>query len=770
VKQNRPLAALLASICALALSGHPLQAAGGLSLAARQSREMPAPRSFPGILADIRAFGPRIENGASERRAFDYIETVCEEYGLGVSRLSFDEAPGGYSNSRIVEATIKGDRGDELALVVPVDSWIDAAPGEGGAAGVALALAEAEFFGAESAAGRRPPVTLRFVFLGAERRGARAAGEEASLGSSTWIARAAGLESLAVIYLSLDALPAALGVENAGRGLLSPFWHYDRTRLALETAGFDLRLEANRMQIFRLGLGDSYGPAAPYLAAGIPALAIRGLGSAPASDEAKIGGEFTKFMQSLLRRNEAGFNESWDRHYLIFQLGAFSAALRETAYVAFLVFFSAFAVGAALVLSVTRRARLKAAVHHVPVMAAQLLALFAALCAIVLLERGMSALDSLVVGSSSFWRLSPRLFAAARVGASFFLFLSILSILVERRVLTPNPYFYEFAALVCLACDIYVFSAIRLTLSFYFVWAFFVVAISLAARRPFATLIAFCLMYAPIGLLAVELILRPEYAVYLRLMAPSVTDGLVIAATSLPFFTFIASPLLFYSRHGPAARRHAILVFALVAASIEGGALAYAALGPARSAPGASGPSAFTLSESIDQNQGRFSAIMSASRRIGKGVLVRGDERLPYRSAQDRVLLGGPDGERVVSVGQSRSAFLDRVNDAVAISWTRAPYSVELRLSSRRELQIYDCDLPYKVSLDGKSAIVYAGVNPGPALRFSLTVPRNFDATLEVKSGYLHPLVPYRFAGGGSPAEGDFSVLYTTRLAGSAGG
>ncbi|MDA8424914.1 MAG: hypothetical protein M0Z80_02155 [Treponema sp.] len=770
MKQKRPRAALIVSICALALSGHPLQAAGDLSAGAHRPAAMPVPRDFPGILADIRAFGERVENSAPERRAFDYIEAACKEYGLEVSRLSFDEAPGGYSTSRILEARVGGSRGDELALVVPVDSWIDAAPGEGGAVGVALALAEAEVFGSEAAAGRRPPVTLRFVFLGAERRGPRRTGEEASLGSSTWIARAEGLESLAVIYLSMEGLSSSIGIENAGKGVLSPFWHYDRTRLALEAAGFDLRLEANRMQIFRLGLGDRYGPAAPYLAAGIPALAIRGWGSAPDSDQAKIGGEFTKFMRNLLRRNEAGFNESWDRHYLIIQLGTFSAVVRETSYVAFLVLFSAFAVGAALVLSVTRRARLKAAVHRVPIMGAQLLALFAVLCAILLLERGMSALDGLVIGSSSFWRLSPRLFAGARVVASFFLFLSILSILVERRVLTPNPYFYEFAALVCLACDIYIFSAIRLTLSFYFVWAFFIVALSLAARRPFATLIAFCLMYAPIGLLAVELILRPEYAVYLRLMAPSITDGLVIAATSLPFFTFVASPLLFYSRHGPAARRRAIFVFALIALSIEGGALAYATLGPARSSPGAPGPSAFTLSETIDQDRGRFSAVMSAARRIGKGLLLRGGERLPYRSAEDRVVLGGPDGERIVSVAQSTSAFLDRVDDAVAISWTRAPYSVELRLSGERELQIYDCDLPYQVSLDGKSAVIFAGVNPGKHLRFSLTVPLNFDATLEVHSGYLHPLVPYRFAGGGAPAEGDFSVLYTTRLGGSAGG
>ena len=485
---------------------------------------------------------------------------------------------------------------------------------------------------------------------------------------------------------------------------------------------------------------------------------------------AKVGREFTVFLQNLLVRNERGFSESWDRHYLIFQLGGLSAVVREAAYVAFLICFSALAVGGALVLSVTRRSALKAAVHRMPIMAAQLLALFAALCAIVLVERGASALESLLIGSSDFWRLSPRIFAAARVLSSFFLFLSILSVLVERRVLTPNPYFYEFTALVCLTLDIYVFAAIRLTLSFYFIWAFFIVAISLAARKPFATLIAVCLMYVPLGLLAVELILRPEFAVYGRLMAPTVANGLVIAATTLPFFTFVASPLLFYSRHGAAARRHASAVFALVVFLIEGGLLAFAALGPARLPPGAAGAADFKLSETLDQDRGGFTAYLSADRRIGRGVLLRGDTRLPYRSASDRVVLHGRDDERIVEVGQSRSFFLDRVNDTITISWAQSPYSVELRLQGEKELQIYDCDLPYRVSLDGKSAVIFSGVNPGRSLRFSLTVPRDFSATLAVRSIYLHSLHAYRFAGGGSPDEGGSSVTFTSRLSGKAGG
>ena len=36
---------------------------------------------------------------------------------------------------------------------------------------------------------------------------------------------------------------------------------------------------------------------------------------------------------------------------------------------------------------------------------------------------------------------------------------------------------------------------------------------------------------------------------------------------------------------------------------------------------------------------------------------------------------------------------------------------------------VYDCSLPCKLSVDGRSAVIYAAVNPGNELSFSLTVP-----------------------------------------------
>ncbi|HTX73695.1 MAG TPA: hypothetical protein VMC79_12775, partial [Rectinemataceae bacterium] len=716
------------------------------------------PQGFPQLLEAVRACGPRLENSASERACFDLIESVCRGSGLSPRSIPFGESSEGYSYSRIIEARLSGGLPDELAIIVPVDEWVDAEPGQDGASGIALALAGVEEYGAAAASGQAPALSLRFVFLGAERRGPRSSGEEAALGTKTWLSRAELGGKTAVLYLSTEGLPEGFALENAGGGILSPLWHYDRIRRSLESAGFPLRLEANRMQLYRLGLADSYGPAAAYLSAGIPAVDIRGQGTAPESEKVELGVQFSTFLRELVRANQQGFSDTWDRHYLIFQLGSVSAVVREPVYVAFLVAFSILATAGALILSITRRDALKAAAHRVPIIAGQLFILFVSLCILLSVERARSTLDAFILGSPDFWRLTPRVFAASTLLSSFLLFLAFMSLLVERRILTPNPYFYEFAALLCLALDILVFTAIRLPLSFYFVWAFLVVAVSLALRKPSATLLAYVIMYAPLLLLVAELSLRPELSLYGRVISPGVGASLVLAATTLPFFTFAASPLLFYSKRGAAARSRAALLFSLAALLVEAASLGNAAVIARRARLGDWSLAQGAVSETFDQDSSDFTTSFRADCRVGTARLLRGGSSLILASATSRAVQSGHEEQRFLEVQQRHSSFLDRVTDSIAVDSAQPPYSIELQLDGGVELQIYDCDLPYTVALDGRRATIFTGINPGSHFSFSLTVPRSFAATLSIRAHYLHPLVPYVFPDGSRPADGSFMV------------
>lgn len=701
-------------------------------------------------LSELVAFGSRAEGSAGEKAAFSYVEASLRAMGLSPSVSGFSDAQAeDYSRSRIVEAELRGQRQDELAIIVPVNSWADASDPSEGAYAIALALDEAERVAASLKAGKSLPVSLRFVFLGAEKRGGAAGGKLAALGSSTWMARQEGRANLAVVYLNLPERAERVDIDGSGSGILAPYWYYQAARLALEGSGVGYNIAVNRMQPYRLGLATDFGPAAPYLEAGIPALELRAESAAksgedsarraavqaeaaslPGSDSAWLG----SFLDALGRGLSGGFPDSWDRHYFIFQLGAAVAVIREQLYVAFLVCVVALAVASFLAATVARRRVLKKLVRRLPSIGAAILSLFGALVLVFLAGKGVILLESLLLGSSEAWMLSPRLFALARVAVSFFLFLAILSLLIERKVLSPNPYFYEFAALICLAVDVFVFSAVDLSTSFYFMWALLLVELSLALRRRWLTLCAYLLMYAPILAVAFELAVHPDLGAYARLVTPDLGGLLALSALSFPFFAFTASPLLFFSRRGPAARKRAALAFAVAALAVEasalGGSLVLAPLaGPGRRD--------LSVSELVDQDSGRFELELKGMRRLGSGRISRDAQSLGYASLSDRAMLSGPEGGRFIEISSSSSPFLDRADERVSILFSRPPYSVDLALSSDEEMLLYDCSLPYKLAVDGTSASVFSGVNPGSRLEFSLAVPASFKARLVVVAHYL---------------------------------
>ena len=439
-----------------------------------------------------------------------------------------------------------------------------------------------------------------------------------------------------------------------------------------------------------------------------------------------------------------------------FQFGRGAVVLREETYVAFLVILLAVVASSFLIATMAEARGDKAAAEAAPSIGAEVVALFLALALVFLVGKFIARLDASLLGSLDSWRLAPRIFAAARILSSFLLFLALLSFLVEKRALTPNPYFYELTALLCLAVDVPFFSAIDLSASFYFMWAPHLRrGLSPAVRNRWATLVAYALMYLPLLVIAGELAARPDPPTYERLIAPGYLGVLSLSALTLPFFVFTASPLLFFARAGTAARKRAVAFFAICALAVEAAALIYAL---AEAPLGGLGRKDLRITEAIDQDSGDFAIELSGRRRLGKGGIDRGGETLVYDTLRDRATLSGEDRERLISVVATASPFLDRVDQSIAIAFASPPYGVDIALESGKDILIYDSSLPYKVSVDGMSASIYAGVNPGKDLRISLTVPSTFRAKLVVTARYLGHLRPYAQSSGAALEDGGLAV------------
>jgi hypothetical protein len=288
---------------------------------------------------------------------------------------------------------------------------------------------------------------------------------------------------------------------------------------------------------------------------------------------------------------------------------------------------------------------------------------------------------------------------------------------------------------------------------------------SLVARKRWVTLFAYFFMYVPLLIVVGELVIRPDISAYGKIIAPNFHDILALSALSLPVFAFTVSPLLFFAPPGTAARKKAVGFFAFSAIAVEALVVAFFLIALP---PGGSSRQDLSVSELIDQDKGRFVMELSSLRRLGKNSILRGKDKLDYYSLGDRAKLEGADTEKRIGISETATPFLDRVDENIRIDFSSPPDSLEMSLESADEIMLYDCSLPYKVAVDGKSAIFFAGDNPGPALSFSIAVPSSFRARLVVRAHYLRPLAAYSQSAGSPLGYGGLRIEASRTIGGAA--
>lgn len=680
-------------------------------------------------LVVLRSFGPRTEGSGGERKTVDWIAASLRKAGLEVGVESLDDLTDDQSDSQAVTVSIRGRRDDSLVFIVPLDSFRDAAPGEGDAA-IALSLVELERLAPLLGKGRNPgivpPIGLEFVFLPGDRRGSVSDGSSQGPGTAWWFDHVDMTNPLAVVYLAFDAVPGRIELLNAAKGNLSPWWLFDRSQSALRASALPFDIDPNRMQGYRLRLLSLPGPLDPYLDNGIPAVELKG--KEPIRPGRSPAWGFSRFVEALVDRNAEGFPDTWDRNYSSFRLGGLSLEIRETPFMVFLLCFAASVTILVLGLSLSRRSHIPRFLEKLPHRALNL-GLLGLIAAIAILVAGAGrGVESLIIGSDSAWRTAPALFAAVRLAVAFLLFFGLLSEAVALRLISPDPWFYEISALVLFGVDILLFAFLSLPLSLYFCWGLFVVFVSIAVRRRWASLVATLLMALPLSLVIGEMLAAPGNEALALITEPDPLRGLLLALVMLPFATMAASPLLFFAPRGLVRRRAAAVIFVGLALLVEAGAVGYA------SSRAAGRP--IKLAETIDQDHGSWKAVLKSDARLSGLDLTRDGIALSLRSATGTASLEGSDARRLVGMDSRSTKFLDRETIATTLSFPREADGLSLRLVSKSPLTIYDCNLPYRVDLDGKSATIFVGPGKGRRLELSLTVSADFAATLEVRADF----------------------------------
>jgi len=691
---------------------------------------------FDARLAYLAALGPRTEGSQGERDAALRIVADIESSGLHPSMSPLDNLVDDQSDAVAVSVSIPGKRRDLLAFIVPLDTEANGPSGEGDAA-IALMLCELQRIGAAAAEGRVPPIGIEVVFLPAVRRYAANGSIAQGPGAGWWLAGFDSANPTAVVYLSIDSVPGRFELINGERGLLSPWWLFDRAKSALDASGLPVDIFPNRMQGYRLGILESPGLLTPYLDYGIPAIEVEG-----ATGEVAAGAalrSFTSFFEGFVEANATGFIDTWDRDYSSFRLGSLVVQIREGPYMVFLLCFAAGVATLILFFSLRRRSLIPRFLAKLPhrLLNLGLLALIAA--ASVLLSLGCQWLEGSLFGTAAAWKVAPAFFASTRLIVSIFSFLGFLSFAVSMRWISPDPWFYEIAALVLFGIDILVFAFLSLPLSFYFCWGFIVILASSFVRRKLASLVAAVMMIVPIGLVVLEMLRSPFDSALNIIIAPDPIKGILLVLAIVPFATMFASPLLFLAPRGIGRRRVAAAVFLALSAIPEMAALYVVS---ARS-----GSQPIALSETFDQDTSSWTARLESDVGLSSLALSRNGIPEAISTFRGQSTLVGKDSAKPISARLDTRDFLGRRNHFIVVTFPRAPDSMVLRLTSLSQLAIYDCSLPYRVDLDGLGASIFAGPGKGERLAFTLTTEAAFSARLSVEADFAGGIADWRTEG-----------------------
>ena len=500
--------------------------------------------AFEEDAAFFTSLAARDGESGSEWTAAQYIRRRLSASGLRPRLHSLAE-PFGESRSAVVEVEIAGRRSDTLLIAVPLAlaAAPDAEPHTDGPT-LALLLGFAHFLAQSD---DRPPVSVRFLFLGGE-RGDPAVGYP--FGSRSFLQDYLANAPTAVLYFDLNGLPEILELHTGGDREVAPPWLIRRVVSALQGAGHPVRVPATHANdLVRLGLAEE-PRLAPFFRAGHPALRLTGHGAA---HDGIAGGtaepdlwlaRMAQFLSLLTAEFENGIPDAWDRNYLLLGGAAAPIIVAEQDYVLVVVFAIAAVIFYAFAASVQLRyavATLWQYAWRIPPMAA---------LAVAALGIGSSALSLLskARGDPILWHEAPVLFLGLKLGVAA-LTATLAHYTIGRRWLTqdrrePIASFYLATAALMLLIMVAAAAAVSVALAYPFVWALLCVLLANLVRNRWHSLLWIVLAPVWIVRLVVSLYLQPAYSfVALTLFAPLAVD-LVAAAVLLPLVLLGRATLL----------------------------------------------------------------------------------------------------------------------------------------------------------------------------------------------------------------------------------
>ncbi len=710
----------------------------------------------------LSALKPRAEGASAEFHAAEYIQRRLAAMGLAPQLRILNDPL-----SATVEAVVPGALPDSLLVAVPLAPPAPA-PGDPIAAwrrlgeptvsGIAPAVALG-FARSLAGASRPPPVTVRFLFLGAEHG---AAEQGYPVGSRKFLQEFQVGAPVAVLYLDLRGIPSHLVPYAGGAGIASPPWLYDRVVAALQAAGSPLRLtRANTIHLVRLGLTPR-SLLAPFHQAGLPGLLLAGQ-YRPLDDAESLlwPGRMQEFLVLLLASFGDGVPDDWGRHYLLFNRPRAPLIVTEPDYVRALIVVLGLAI--TYLFAVSSRLRFFLAplwrdLWRIPLLAA---VTFAAISA------GTVAVGLLPMlrGTPTLWHEAPLLFVTLKVAVAL-LAAAVLRYLAAARWLPqprrqPVARFHWAAAVVLLFALGAGAATLNIALAFPLVWALMCALLATTSANPWIRLL--WIVPAPLWIVAPArgLLTLPALPFVELVLFASPGIDLLATAAVMPFWLLwraAAGGLRRSRRRRPGYGRRVALhawTATLAALVVAGGAHALT-----MNLYGDDGLQPLAARASIDLDTGRSNLHLSSPGPIGAvTVNLAGEERtVTTREQVFTIPMATVTG--LMTFTERSETYRDRHSVTLDLAPLGQPRELRLTLESDDAFALLDASHRYW-KLDQGRYCLLVGLGPPNPLPVQLTVPRDLKLVLRFDWVYDQPPVPITVRGD------DRMVVTSTRVTGS---
>jgi hypothetical protein len=684
-------------------------------------------------LAAISRFYPRQEGSPGEKALIAWIEARLSSLSVAYTPFNFSQSDFQHSFSSCLRVDLPGKIRDTLIVAVPLDGPADAEQGRDGSLSVALAL---DLVNAAKAGDL--PVSLTVLFLGAE----YGEGDAYPMGSTLFLRDFQPDYRTAVLYLKLQQVPSRVLVRGGGRGIVSPYWLMSRCVDALRDAKVPYLLRGDEAQVFRMGTTNERTAIEPWLQAGYPSVGLEGEYRDTADPEARISA-LSGFLRGFLAASGAGIPESWDRHYLLLQLGGGSLIIGEGGYVAMVLG----TLALTLLYSLVFRRGLKKYLRILLRKAWAILPL--AFVSFLFLLAGTGVMQGILSlrRFPGLWTFAPLPFLALKVCIGLFLY-AILYNVFRRLPFPRNGSFYSAAALFFLLIDIAVVAVFNISFTYYFLWAYLFVFLSALARNRWVKMLLF--LPAPLWGLRelITVFMTPAVPFWHFLLLSPLSGNLLVAGVSLPFIVGLLRLGLLFPGRGILRRRVREFLIAGVTLAAIGALCVYLFTWSPYSASTPQPLSAVQVI-TVDAEGKSAAATLEISSPAPLGALTVTDARGEHAVDPGGTSLTFPlaAAESPVQVATESRQFLQQRNVTVTVTMPSSPRAVAAVLSAPEDFVLIDSSFP-AVRQGPREYHLLIGAFPPNPLPLQLSLPAGGTYTLVLTMQFDSPLIGAAVSGG----------------------